>query len=79
MDIFKGKRKMDNSPADPEFLALAFHLAGASAMAAVVLDKKEDLEVQEVGRVLGAMSSRFFDLSDIRKAPHVPLSGKPKE
>lgn len=79
MDIFKGRRNMNNSPADPEFLALAFHLAGASAMAAVVLDKKEDLEVQEVGRVLGAMSSRFFDLSDLRKAPQVPLTAKSKE
>ena len=57
-----GKPKVEDLLSDPRFLALAHHLAGASLMASVVLGKKEDPEVQEIGRVLGALASQF-DLS----------------
>lgn len=66
--IFKGKRSVEELLADPDFLALAYHLAGASEMASVVLGKKEDAEVQEVGRVLGAISSRFFERSGLQQS-----------
>jgi len=72
MDLFG--RKPD-ALTSPEFVALAWHLAGASLVASVVLDKKEDLEVQEVGRVLGVLSSSFSDRFGVKeptiKSPEV--------
>jgi len=70
MDLFG--RKPD-ALTSPEFIALAWHLAGACEVASVVLDKKEDLEVQEVGRVLGALSLNFSDRFGMREAPQIKL------
>lgn len=57
--IFSRKRTVDDIVSDPSFLAFAWHLAGACKVASVVLNKKDDPEVQEIGRVLDALSSRF--------------------
>jgi hypothetical protein len=70
--IFGKKRSVDELLADPDFLSLAYHLAGAAEMASVVLAQKEESEVQEIGRVLGAISSQFFDRSGLRRATPIP-------
>lgn len=63
-----GASSVEELLASSDFVALGYHLAGAAEMASAVLGKKEDPEVVEISRVLGAISSQFLERSGLRRA-----------